>query len=271
MIDFSNGKKYIIGLVHLLPLPGTPFYESDSLPKIIDKAVADACALARGGAHGCLIQTVDRAYSNADDTDYARVAAITLVTQAVKQAVPQGFLVGVQLMWNCITPSLAVAKVCGADFIRCTALVGVSESPYGMVEAQPLKVQEYRRKIDAMDVAMIAEIQGYHFKGEEDELKELRSRAYFAKYAGATAVEVVDKDEEKNNRMAQAIQKMGIPVVLGGSTNAENVARRMRYANMALVGSCFEKKGWGGMIDENAVRTYMDAFNAMDQKEEVSQ
>ena len=141
MIHFDGDKKYIIGLVHLMPLPGTPFYEGN-LTAVIDKAVRDATALSRGGAHGCLIQTVDRAYSNEDDTDYARVAAITLVASAVKQAVPASFLVGVQLMWNCITPSLAVAKVCGADFIRCTAMVGVSESPYGMVEAQPLKVQE---------------------------------------------------------------------------------------------------------------------------------
>ena len=259
MINFASGEKYIIGLVHLLPLPGTPFYGGELQP-IIDKAVQDASALYRGGAHGCLIQTVDRAYSNTDDTDYARVAAITLVVNAVKQAVPTSFLVGVQLMWNCITPSLAVAKVCGADFIRCTAMVGVSESPYGMVEAQPLKVQEYRRKIGASDVTMITEIQGYHFKGETDELKELTNRAFFAQYAGADAVEIVDKDEEKNNRMAQAVQKMGIPVVLGGSTNAENVCRRMRYANMALVGTCFEKKGWGGEIDEDAVRTYMESF-----------
>lgn len=111
MIDFSKGRKYIIGLVHLLPLPGTPFYREDSLQENIRKAVTDAQALQRGGAHGCLIQTVDRAYDNQDDTDYARVAAITLIVQAVKQAVPPEFIVGVQLMWNCITPSLAVAKV----------------------------------------------------------------------------------------------------------------------------------------------------------------
>lgn len=259
MISFAGNKKYIIGLVHLLPLPGTPFYNGELAP-IIDKAVRDATALYRGGAHGCLIQTVDRAYSNGDDTDYARVAAITLVVDAIKHAVPTSFVLGVQLMWNCITPSLAVAKVCGADFVRCTAMVGVSESPYGVVEAQPLKVQEYRRKIGATDITMIGEIQGYHFKDEEDELTKLTDRAFFAHYSGADAVEVVDRDEKKNNRMAQAIQKIGIPVVLGGGTNAENVCRRMRYANMALVGSCFEKKGWGGEIDEEAVRIYMENF-----------
>lgn len=267
MIDFSGDKKYIVGLVHLLPLPGTPFFEAGSLEKNIEKAVADALALSRGGAHGCLIQTVDRAYGNQDDTDYARVAAMARIVDAVRKAVPKDFLVGVQLMWNCITPSLAVAKVCGADFVRCTALVGVSDSPYGTVEAQPLKVQEYRRKLDAMDIALIAEIQGYHFQGGDgDPIKELCSRAYFAAYAGADAVEIVDKDEEKNNRMAQAVMQMGIPVVLGGGTNAGNVKSRMRYARMALVGSCFEKKGWGGAVDESAVREYMKSLEAAEEK-----
>ena len=100
MIDFSGDRQYIIGLVHLPPLPGTPFYQGGGMGKILDKAVADAQALARGGVDGCLIQTVDRVYPPTDDADPARVAAMTLVTQAVKNAVPPAFLIGVQLMWN---------------------------------------------------------------------------------------------------------------------------------------------------------------------------
>lgn len=261
MIDFRTGQKYIIGMVHLLPLPGTPFYSENSLDQIIEKAVKDALALSRGGAHGCLIQTVDRVYTNTDDTDYARVAAMTLIVAAVKKAVPAEFIIGVQLMWNCITPSLAVAKVCGVDFVRCSVLVGTSDSPYGTVEGQPLLVQEYRKKLNAMDISLIVEIQGYHFQGDSDMLKEICSRAYFAKYAGADAVEIVDADEEKNNLMAKAIQDMNIPVVLGGGTNEENVKRRMQYANAAFVGSHFQKKNWGGAIDEEAVEAYMAALN----------
>lgn len=213
-----------------------------------------------------MIQTVDRVYPKGDDADPARVAAVTMVTQAVRKAVGDEFVIGVQLMWNCITPSIAVAKLCGADFVRCTALTGTTDSPYGTIEADPLKVQTYRKQLDAMDIKLIAEIQGYHFHGNEDELKELSSRAFFAQYAGADAVEIMDKDEEKNNRMAMMIQKMGIPVVLGGATTAENVVRRMPYATMALVGSNFEKKGWGGVIDEEAVRTYMEQFSKLEEK-----
>ena len=78
-------------------------------------------------------------------------------------------------------------------------------------------------------------------------------------------MEIVDKDEAKNERMAKALKDMGVAVVLGGGTNAENVARRMRYADMALVGSYFEKKGWGAAVDEDAVRAYMQNFRTLEQ------
>ena len=39
MIDFSHGRKYIIGLIHLPALPGTPFYSGDGMAPILQKAV----------------------------------------------------------------------------------------------------------------------------------------------------------------------------------------------------------------------------------------
>ncbi|MCA9108126.1 MAG: hypothetical protein KDA83_22155, partial [Planctomycetales bacterium] len=48
-------KKIILGMIHLLPLPGTPFFEAGNMEKALDKAVADATALYEGGADGCLV------------------------------------------------------------------------------------------------------------------------------------------------------------------------------------------------------------------------
>src|ERR671919_3023080 len=105
-------KKVVIGMVHLLPLPGTPFYQEGTMEQTLEKAVADATALHHGGADGCLIQTVDRVYPAGDEADYARVAAMATIVQAVVQATGPGFHVGVQIMVNALKASLAVAKVC---------------------------------------------------------------------------------------------------------------------------------------------------------------
>jgi membrane complex biogenesis BtpA family protein len=258
---FANlqGKKYVVGLVHLKPLPGTPLFQEGDLELSIEKALKDTQALLEGGADGCLLQSVDKIYPSTDDTDYARVAAMAVIAREVKKlAGSRDFKIGVQLMWNCITPSLAIAKVCGADFTRCTCLVGTTPSPFGTIEAEPLKVQSYRRYIGAQRVAMIAEIQGYHFKGDYD-AETIRVQARSAGTVGADAVEVMHQDEELNNRIVHDIKsvKGSLPVVLGGGTDLSNVTRRMKEADMALVGSCFENGNWGGNIDPNTVKEYV--------------
>ena len=39
--DNLNGKKLVIGLVHLLPMLGTPLYEDGNMDKMTEKAIAD--------------------------------------------------------------------------------------------------------------------------------------------------------------------------------------------------------------------------------------
>src|SRR5207237_5315290 len=79
-------KKIVIGMVHLLPLPGTPFYQEGNVERALTKAVADATALYHGGADGCLIQTVDRVYPATDEAGYARVGAMAAIARAVADA-----------------------------------------------------------------------------------------------------------------------------------------------------------------------------------------
>lgn len=261
----KKGEKIIIGCIHLLPMPNTPFYNEGDYEKSIEKAIIDAKSLVEGGANGCIIQTVDRLFPNTDDTDYMRVAGITAIAQEVKRVVPSDFKLGLQIMWNCITPSLAAARAVQADFTRCTALVGKTESAYGDIVSQPLMVQNYRTHIGARNIAMIAEVAGYHIAtdGSYDK-KKLLSSARNALLAGANAIEVSTADEALNERMVLDIKEaFDVPVVLGGGTNIENADRRMKYADCAIVGSCFEKGNWGGNVQADAVRAYMDKIDLL--------
>ena len=255
--DNLNGKKLVIGLVHLVPMLGTPLYEDGNLDKMTRKAISDCMTLKMNGADGGLIQTVDVFYPNTDDTDYARVAGLAAVTARVRDAVGTDFLIGSQIMWNCITPSLAVCKAAGADFTRCSALAGNTDSMFGLIEAQPLKVAEYRRKIEAMNIGMLAEIAGYHHVSEYNSDK-VRSLARTSVHLGANAVEVSDRDFEQNERLIKDAKSAGnFPVILGGNTSVANCKDRLRYADGALVGSAFEDNKWGGPIIGSIVADYV--------------
>ena len=255
--DTLGKKKVVIGMVHLLPLPGTPFYEAGNMEQALEKAVADATALDRGGADGCLIQTVDRIYSPGDDVDYARVAAMATIVKAVSDATRPEFQIGVQIMVNALKASLAVASVCGGSFLRCTALVGATLSASGVVEAKPLEFLNYRTQIGAQAIKLIAEVESMHFKWMGD--KPVAEVARMASRAGAHAVEVAHPDEDTNARLVREIKTSmpKLPVILGGHTNHDNAARRLAEADGAFVGRCLEVDGWGSRVDVERVREYV--------------
>jgi predicted TIM-barrel enzyme len=170
-------RKAVLGMVHLRPLPGTPFYEVGSFEETLGIAVESARALYEGGADGCLVQTVDRVYSPGEDSDPARTTAMGLIVNAIVAATGEDFQVGVQLMRNALKASLAVAKVAGGSYIRAGAVVGATLTSSGMVEANPLEVMEYRNKINAKGIKIIAEVDSMHFRwfGENRPTAQVRA------------------------------------------------------------------------------------------------
>lgn len=255
--DSLGKKKVVIGMVHLPPLPGTPFYQEGNMELALDKAVADATALYQGGADGCLVQTVDRVYPTTDEADYARVAAMAAIVKAVADATGPEFQIGVQMMMNALKASVAVAKVCGGSFLRCTALVGATLTPSGMVQANPHDFLTYRASLGANHIRLIAEVDSMHFHWLGG-----RSTAEVARMAarlGAAAVEVAHADEETNARLVHEIKQAmpHLPVILGGHTNHENVARRLARADGVFVGTCLKSEDWDGRVDVERVREYV--------------
>ncbi|WP_263166116.1 BtpA/SgcQ family protein [Streptomyces sp. SCSIO ZS0520] len=255
--------KVCLGVVHLDPLPGTPFHEAGSFDRILDDAVASVRALYEGGAHGALLQTVDRVYSTRDESDPARIASMSVIARAAREATGDDFRIGVQLMRHATKASLAVAKVCGGDFVRATAVVGATVSTHGLVQADPLDVMEYRRKIDAWDVQVIADVDSMHFQWLGGGVPT-ESIARQAAFVGADVVCLGSKDEERTLETIAAVRRTapGVPVFLAGHTDHENAARLMAHADGAFVSSCFN--GWKGRIQVDKVAAYMDILRSLE-------
>jgi uncharacterized protein len=260
MREFINlgKKKVVIGLIHLKPMPGTPFFEEGDFEKSLEKAQYDAKALYDGGADGCLVQTVERVYPLGDEADYARVAGMAAITHAVSQSTGPDFQIGVQIMVNALKASVAIAKVCDGSYIRCAALVGSTMTPWGLVQANPHDFLTYRANIGAKNIKLIVEIDGMHFKWFGDK-KPIAEIARAAQRLGADAVEIANPDPEVTLQTIEQIKQTlpDLPVILGGYTNHSNAARLLSAADGAFVGTCFENGDWGGRIDPQRVEEYV--------------
>lgn len=144
---FSLGPPRLVGVVHLLPLPGSPA-PSPGLDAVIERALADARALRQGGAHGLIVE-------NLGDAPYVRdavrpwvVAAMTRVVLAVAQEAP-GLHLGVNVLRNDALAALSVAAATGAEFIRVNVYVGAMVTDQGLVEGQARSTLLERNRLGA--------------------------------------------------------------------------------------------------------------------------
>lgn len=255
-------NRWIAGLIHVPPLPGTPFYKNN-LDEIIISCVKSAKALQQGGANGCLVQTVDKIYSVKDTTDPLRLIALNKITQAIRNETDSSFEIGVQIMRNANKAALATALSCEGQFVRVETFVGNSLSPQGMVHSNPLSLLEYRAKIQAGEIKLVADIKTRHYEWYQGN-KSVAEVANYAKNCGADAVAIEDKSEKKVISMINEIRERNeqLPVILAGYTNFENAKELLSHANGAYVGSCIEDKKTG-LVSAELVRRYMDIVNSI--------
>jgi membrane complex biogenesis BtpA family protein len=260
----SGPGKAVIGVVHLRPLPGTPFYEPGSLARTVETAIESARSLDEGGADGCLVQTADRVYSVADEADPACTAAMAMIVQGITAATRPEFRVGVQIMRNAAKASIAVAKVADGSFVRVGALVGATLSNHGLVQPNPHDVMSYRQRLDAWDIGVVADIDSMHFSWLGGG-KPTADVARAAKLVGADAVCLGSADEARTIDLVRQVHAAvpGLPVILAGHTNHGNVSRLLAEADGAFVGSCLTRGGWDGLVDVDRVRSYVDAARAV--------
>ena len=73
-------------------------------------------------------------------------------------------------------------------------------------------------------------------------------------------MEIMHKDEAINNQMEADIRSEfpNMPIILGGGTDVETAASRLKNADGVLVGRCFEAGNWGKGVNESIVAAYMD-------------
>jgi membrane complex biogenesis BtpA family protein len=256
-------KKVVLGMVHLGALPGTPFFAESSYEAVRDKAVRDALALQAGGADGCVVQNAgDRVFA-IDVADPVIVVAMTDIVRAIAGATDPAFQIGVQILRNDLKGALAIAQVCGGSFLRCGALVGTTVTASGIMQGDPYDFQAYRSRIHAGRVKLIAEIYSMHFEWLGG--RPVGEVARAAKSAGADAVGICDPDEALTLELIREVKTAapGLPIIIGGYTDHDNVSRLLADADGAIVGSCFEKGGRGGVVQVDAVREYVDIVSRL--------
>ena len=232
----------IIGVVHLLPLPSSPRWGGD-WQAVVDRAEQEATALAAGGVDGIIIENFFDAPFAKDQVDPAVVSAISLVAQRLKNLVV--LPLGINVLRNDARSGLAIASVCGCQFIRVNVLSGVMVTDQGLIEGQAHQLLRYRRELGSQ-VHILADVLVKHARplgspnltaAVQDTLE--RGLADGVILSGwATGSPPSREDLELAKDAAQ-----GKPVFIGSGATWDNIATLLPAADGVIVASSLKRHG----------------------------
>jgi membrane complex biogenesis BtpA family protein len=257
------GPKSFFGMVHLLPLPGSPLF-AGSLDAVIDAALADARAIGDGGGDGIVFENFGDRPFRKTGVDAITIAAMTRVIAEVVRGVALPF--GVNVLRNDARAALAIAAATGAAFIRVNVHCGVMFTDQGMIEGDAAETLRLREAI-APDVAIFAD----HFvkhavppagTDAAQAAKDLRHRglADALIVSGAETGAAPDADRLRVVREAAG----DAPILVGSGLSVANT-NAFAAADGAIAGTAIKREG---RVDEPVERQRVErlvaAFKALD-------
>jgi membrane complex biogenesis BtpA family protein len=252
--------RALIGMVHLLPLPGSPRWNG-SLAPVVEAALADARALVEGGIDTLIVENGGDAPVPPGRVETSAVAALAVVAAEIRRAQPSATL-GINVLRNDGRSALAVAVAVGAAFIRVNVHAGAVLTDQGIVQTDAHALLRERRLLSA-DVAILADVQTKHAAPLAHVEIELEARDVVHRgladaviVSGAATGEPTALADLKRVRSAVP----DVPVLVGSGVTPERAGELLSVADGLIVGTYVKRAGDVDQpVDPARVRRLVDA------------
>lgn len=226
-------------LIAALHFPDPVVEPGRSLAWLEEYALANARIFAEAGFSALMLQDQTREPGDATPETVARMAALGRVVKRAFPALALGIIVQAH---DAVAP-LAIAKACGADFVRLKVFVGAAMTAEGVRQALSARARAYRASIGAADVALFADVFDRTSLPMVDMPPE--RAAQWAQSMGADALVLTGATFAESLDRIDKARAAGVsrPLVLGGSVTEGNVADALAAADGVIVSTALMRKG----------------------------
>ncbi|HET8631492.1 MAG TPA: BtpA/SgcQ family protein [Thermomicrobiales bacterium] len=258
----ARGARLVIGVIHLLPLPGAPRWGGD-FAAVLDRARADLLALAAGGVDAAIVENFGDAPFRPGAVEPETVAALARVLTELRPltALP----LGVNVLRNDAAAALALAAVCAGPgaFIRVNVHVGAMVTDQGVIEGRADRTLRRRRELGAEAVAILADVLVKHAAPLgglpiEDAARDATERglADALIVTGAGTGRATDLGDVRRVRAALP----DVPLLVGSGVTAETVRETLALADGVIAGTALKACGvTTAPVDVERVRRFVAA------------
>lgn len=259
---FSTDKP-LIGVIHLLPLPGSARWDTQLTP-IYERAEQEAVALTSGGADGIIVENFfDSPFTNGR-LDTATISTFTNVISRIKSLT--NLPIGINCLRNDGMSALAIACATQAQFIRVNVLAGAMVTDQGIIEGIAHKLLLYRRHLGVdKTIKIFADILVKHAypinpKADIEQIAiDTRNRAL----ADALIISGNSTGKAPNIDDLQNVRRVlpDCPLLAGSGVDKNNAGDILNTANGAIIGTSLKRQGIiDNCIDVERVRELKSLF-----------
>ena len=230
-----GGGTALIGVVHLLPLPGAP-RRSPGLEAVRARAIDDARSLVDGGCDAVILENLGDAPFTGGRVDAWTVAAMTSLALDVQRAIAAPL--GVNVLRNDALAALAIANAVNAAFIRVNVHTGAMLTDQGVVQGAARETLLERNRLGG-DVKIAADILVKHAVPLAPQAIE-EVAADTAGRGGADAVIVSGRGTGKPTSLAELMAvrcAVRSPVWVGSGVTPDTAAVLASHADALIVGT----------------------------------
>jgi membrane complex biogenesis BtpA family protein len=246
----------LIGVIHLLALPGSPGFRR--MEDVLDRAVLDARAYAKAGMDALIVENYGDAPFEKERIAPVTVAALTLCADAIRREVP--LPIGVNALRNDARSALGIATAVGAGFVRVNVHAGVVATDQGLIEGQAARTLRERALLKSR-VLIAADVHVKHGRAlHSDDIAA--AAADLVGRAGADAIIVTGASTGRStamNDLAEVRQAIGRRTLLAGSgVSVSTVRDVLAIADGVIVGTALKKgRRTKNPVDEARVKQFV--------------
>ena len=261
--DLFGVSKAFIGVVHLLPLPGSPRW-GGSMRAVIDRAEEEANILEQGGVNGIIVENFGDVPFRTGRLDPETIAGMTVAVGRVGGVV--NVPVGINMLRNDALSALGIAVVTGAKFIRVNVHYGVMAAEEGLIEGEAFQTMRRRQALNA-DVKVLADVLVKHAVplGPVDLGLMARETAQRG-LADGLIVSGAATGEETAGTDVSAVRR-AVPealILVGSGVTEENIVKVIEHADGAIIGTSLKEDGIvNNRVDPERVRRMAKIFRSL--------
>lgn len=157
--DMFGAERAVLGMIHLPPLPGAPYY-GGSMNDVIEHALRDAETLAKNGVNSMIIENLGDYPYFPETEECETVAAMTRVALEIRKRYDMPL--GINILRNSWKAAIAVAYLADCQFIRLNILTDAYVTDQGIITGAAHLATRYRKAIGADKVKFFCDIYAKH-------------------------------------------------------------------------------------------------------------